>query len=562
MATTFDVNRIGGGTFELVQDPSTGQYSYKKVGFNPVKSLTIPDLGTATTTAATTTETKKDTTDISKPFEQLAKQTSGRDDTIDYTGQMLKDARKIDPQLQMTRDNLTSSFIGEERPTKTYAEQLADLQKPPMLGDTGGSMDQMSGAMTNQYRSESEKFKTRFDPTQIQPATPKINPKSITVDSDNNLYKGGALIGKGNPKSLRVGADGKVYRDGVYIGDGNPKSIRAVTGAKITGASGTDKAAMTSDAAQLGISKVESTQPTIGSFGTDPTSLVGGKDLEEDPGAQPRPDIEVEPTALKKVSTGLKSLSESVGRVVSSGPVGQIARAIGKPVGESAGVVSFNKTYFNVRDDGRIAGNPATDLYAGMNRTSKFGNLEKAGAKRIATREKTIATKKNVSQKFRDDTERMKEQQREYQKAKEKKTSSARERARMNQSGAGGNDSGSANARVICTDLHRTKELSTKDWIRDTKFTFKKLSIKHVKGYLLWAEPTVRHIQKYPRYRKIWKHIAQHRANDIAWRLNEGKFDLLGRIYAGIGEPLCWMLGNFVSDKQINRYNLSHWRRV
>tara|TARA_R100000995_G_scaffold27084_1_gene11821 strand:- start:751 stop:945 length:195 start_codon:yes stop_codon:yes gene_type:complete len=63
-------------------------------------------------------------------------------------------------------------------------------------------------------------------------------------------------------------------------------------------------------------------------------------------------------------------------------------------------------------------------------------------------------------------------------------------------------------------------------------------------------------------YRKMWKHIAQHRANDIAWRLNEGKFDLLGRIYAGIGEPVCWMLGNFVSDKQLNKYNTSHWRRV
>ena len=64
------------------------------------------------------------------------------------------------------------------------------------------------------------------------------------------------------------------------------------------------------------------------------------------------------------------------------------------------------------------------------------------------------------------------------------------------------------------------------------------------------------------RYRKIWKHIAQHRANDIAWRLNEGKIDLLGRIYAGIGEPVCWALGNFVSDKQISKYNLTHWRRA
>ena len=125
--------------------------------------------------------------------------------------------------------------------------------------------------------------------------------------------------------------------------------------------------------------------------------------------------------------------------------------------------------------------------------------------------------------------------------------------------GGGGNAGG---GRVICTDLHRTGELSTRDWIRDTKFTFKTLSKTHVKGYLLWAEPTVKHIQKYPRYRKVWKHIAQHRANDIAWRLNEGKFDLLGRMYAGIGEPICWMLGNFVSDKQINKYNLTHWRRA
>jgi hypothetical protein len=136
-----------------------------------------------------------------------------------------------------------------------------------------------------------------------------------------------------------------------------------------------------------------------------------------------------------------------------------------------------------------------------------------------------------------------------------------KQKATQGPAGSGGGGGGGG-GRVICTDLHRTGELSTRDWIRDTKFTFKTLSITHVKGYLLWAEPTVKHIQKYPRYRKVWKHIAQHRANDIAWRLNEGKFDLLGRIYAGIGEPLCWALGNFVSNKQINKYNLTHWRRA
>ena len=226
----------------------------------------------------------------------------------------------------------------------------------------------------------------------------------------------------------------------------------------------------------------------------------------------------------------------------------------------------LNKSYFNVRggsvDGQRIAGNPATDLYAGFNRTSDFGNLEKAGNKRISTREKTAArkgyTKDNDPTGFVAKTEKMKNDARSYKRAKETATDTSPGAT----GGEGGGDGGSDSGRVICTDLHRTGELSTRDWIRDTKFTFKTLSIKHVKGYLLWAEPTVKHIQKYPRYRKIWKHIAQHRANDIAWRLNEGKFDLLGRIYAGIGEPVCWALGNFVSDKQISKYNLTHWRRA
>jgi len=447
----------------------------------------------------------------------------------------------------MTRESLTSSFIGEERPTKTYAEQLADLQRPPMLGDRGGSMDQMSGAMTNQYRSDT-----------------KINSKSITVDSDNNLYKGGVLIGKGNQKTLRVGVDGKVYKDGVYIGDGNPKSIRAVTGAEITGATGTDKAAMTSDAASLGIKEVKSTQPTIGSFGTDPTAQIGGKDIEADVGTQPREDIEVEPTTLKKVSTGLKTLADSVGRVLTSGPIAQIAKVIGKPVGESAGAVALNKTYFNVRggsvDGQRIAGNPATDLYAGMNRTSKFGNLEKAGDKRIATREATAKrkgyTKDNDPTGFVAKTENMKNQARDYKSAKKSApvtgTTKPGTSGGSTATGGGGGGGGGGSSRVICTELHKTGEMLTEDWVRDIRFTYSKLSKKHIKGYLSWAVPTVRHIKKYPTYRKMWKHIAQHRANDIAWRLNQGKFDLLGRIYAGIGEPLCWLIGNFVTDKTYN----------
>jgi hypothetical protein len=244
-----------------------------------------------------------------------------------------------------------------------------------------------------------------------------------------------------------------------------------------------------------------------------------------------------------------------------SNPVFAGAKMVAGMLPKETSTQKMNKGYFNTNEGSqRISGNPATDLYAGMNRTSDFGNLENAGNKRIATREATIAkrekTDKPMSPKFKADTEKMKDQAKDY-KAQKTETQKATQ-GPAGGGGGGGSDSG----RVICTDLHRTGELSTRDWIRDTKFTFKTLSITHVKGYLLWAEPTVKHIQKYPRYRKMWKHIAQHRANDIAWRLNEGKFDLLGRIYAGIGEPLCWALGNFVSNKQINKYNLTHWRRA
>jgi hypothetical protein len=114
----------------------------------------------------------------------------------------------------------------------------------------------------------------------------------------------------------------------------------------------------------------------------------------------------VKKDALQTISTSLKTTGDSILNKIKT-PTMMALEFIGKPRGESAGAVALNKNYFTDRGDGRIGGNPATDLYAGMNRVSAFGNLEKAGERRIARREQTIATK-NVSQKFIDDTNRMK----------------------------------------------------------------------------------------------------------------------------------------------------------
>ena len=509
MATTFDVNRVGGGTFELVQDPATGRYTVKQVGFTPVKKLSIPDYTTATAGTTDTAEaTKKATEEVVKQqTTELFKPASGGD-RIDYTGgemlsqaQLQKEAKKIDPQV-----DTTTTSLGIARPT------IRDV-----AGDT-----------------TEQKTQTTFE----RPTMKDVAGEELPADR-----KAPGIFTDKTP----IGSPFKAF-------DVTPKGV--FSRPEYTSTTPSAKAAMTSDAAQLGISKVESTAM--------PSATRTAKEADFASGVY-EPDKKVESipetmqTGLKKVKTGLQTLADSVGKVLANGPVISILKGA---VTETP-TQKFDKSYFNVREDGRIAGNPTTDLYAGFNRVSAFGDLERAGRNRIANREKTIEKKGyKPGDKFYDDTQNMKEQQRDYQKEKEKKTSSARERARMNQTGSGGNDSGSSNARVICTELHRTKELSTQDWVRDVKFTFNNLSKKHVKGYLSWAVPTVEHIKKYPKYRKVWKHIAQHRANDIAWRLNQGKFDLLGRIYAGIGEPLCWLIGNFVNDKHYEELNRTGKRHI
>mgnify|MGYP001184083174 CR=1 FL=1 len=232
-----------------------------------------------------------------------------------------------------------------------------------------------------------------------------------------------------------------------------------------------------------------------------------------------------------------------------------------------------------VGKDGKSV-NAADSVFGGMNSRSGFGDISKGAQSRVDTRN-SAKTQERISKlsperqkAFNDKTKDLEKELREHNNERvasreDKSGATGKNKGGFTNPGkgsygphSGGGGGGNGGGRVICTDLHRTGELSTKDWIRDTKFTFTTLSKKHVKGYLLWAEPTVKHMQKYPRYRKMWKHIAQHRANDIAWRMKQGKFDLLGRIYAGIGEPLCWVIGNFVSDYNLNKLGVNkQWQK-
>ena len=99
--------------------------------------------------------------------------------------------------------------------------------------------------------------------------------------------------------------------------------------------------------------------------------------------------------------------------------------------------------------------------------------------------------------------------------------------------------------RVICNELMRQKLLSREDVILDYRFTKDYLTPTHVRGYHVWAISTVKQMRK-GRHVKFWRHIAKHRANEIAYIYGKrDKPDYLGKVYRKIGEPTCWVIGLF-----------------
>jgi hypothetical protein len=364
MATTFDVNRIGGGTFELVQDPATGKYTVKQVGFTPVKKLSIPDYTTATTTAGTT-DTSKATTEATT--QTVAQQTTeafkptGGGDRIDYTGsemlsqaQLQKEAKKIDPQV-----DTTTTSLGIARPT---------------MRDIAGDTTQQT------TKSEFER------------------PTMRDIAGDITQSKAPGIVVDKTPispfRSLSFGA----------------QQVQAPQAYASTTADA--RAAMTSDAAQLGISKVAAQPLDTERFAGSTAGTLADPAEKED--VKP----EAPTTGLSTVKTGLQTLASSVGKVLTSGPIATIAKSIAANIQESP-TDKFNKSYFNVMDNGRIGGNPATDVFGGMNAVSAFGDVAKGARSRIATRKNTIATK-NVSQEFIDKTKEMEKQLEEYNNEKNK----------------------------------------------------------------------------------------------------------------------------------------------
>ncbi|MAO24174.1 MAG: hypothetical protein CMJ25_25765 [Phycisphaerae bacterium] len=109
----------------------------------------------------------------------------------------------------------------------------------------------------------------------------------------------------------------------------------------------------------------------------------------------------------------------------------------------------------------------------------------------------------------------------------------------------GGLIGGLLGGRVICNELMRQGIMTRKQVVLDYKFTEDYLTPQHVAGYHVWAVWMVRQMRK-GRLVNFWKHVAGHRANEIAYIYGESdKPDYLGKVYRKILEPICWSIGFF-----------------
>jgi hypothetical protein len=480
---TFDPNRIGPGTFELVRDSTTGNYTIKEVGFTKISPLNLPDLDTtAATTTATQTQTATDVTG-----DTVSQQTKmafnmpdrGGDNQPDTTGSMLQEAKQ-------TSDMLSNTFDSPEMTRRDEAKITSplDIQSPTEKVFDKPNMREVAGDDVQQTKPALE----------LEEPTVRTDPRGLSARGTIDRRQG-----------TTEGTTEETTDDSKFL----PSNIAT-----------------------------RSDQGEMVAPGID-TTTVSDQDLEADPGTKPRTDIKPKQSALETVSTSVKSVFKNI-----QTPTMMLIGAVTKSRGESAGAVAHNKQYFTDRGDGRIGGNPATDLYAGMNRTSMFGNLAKAGDKRIARREKTIAKRAKagnpVSQKFIDDTNNMKDQAKDYkQSLKEAPVTGT---TKPGESGGSGPTGGKS---IVCTAMYQTTGLE--DWKKAMKIWYiyqkKYLTIQHQEGYHKLFKPFVKGMHKSKIIKAIGAHVAKHRTQHLKHVMFNSKPSLLGKVYNKILEPICYWVG-------------------
>ena len=537
MAKTFNPQRVGGGTFSLVRD-SQGNYSLKETGFDKVVSLPMIELGqTAQTTTAQQTKTAS----------QLTGQTAQALTSGATTG-----GGGGGGAFQFTDANPYKLQEQGEDVSKRLTQSQVDSNRDFMMG-MGGKTD--TGAP----------FPGR---SRITPTTPSDDTGALglaemdttkTLDiKDTSEVLDEPFKGTGTMTT----AQRSKLTGGTRVGPGTIKS-------RIAAERDTDIGTMDTVAPFPGRSRGMG-GPALGISASPQTTQVADQDLEADVGTQAQLGIKKAPTAVDQLKATGTQIKKTVDSILQPGAAiklaGQVVGGVLKAISPEPSVMDKFKTgYFKTAGDlgsstdpGRIVGNPQTNVFAGMNRNSAFGNLGQSGQKRVdrvsgyasKNREKAAKARKagnlEKARKYDEKAKRQEDKARTFQEQVDKYNKDKPVTGTTKPGESGGADNSRDSGKIVCTMMNESYGFGSfrnKIWM---KF-HRNISPEYQKGYHKLFLPLVKYAKQKGITNKfiknILEHIAVHSTIDMRQSLR-GKRHTLGRIYRKIILPLCYWAGS------------------
>ena len=545
MAKTFNPQRVGGGTFSLVRD-SQGNYSLKETGFDKVVSLPMIELGqTAQTTTAQQTKTAS----------QLTGQTAQALTSGATTG-----GGGGGGAFQFTDANPYKLQEQGEDVSKRLTQSQVDSNRDFMMG-MGGKTD--TGAP----------FPGR---SRITPTTPSDDTGALGLaEMDTTKTLDIEYTSKVLDKPLEAG--GITKKAGISRIRGPRDFAKATqTGTAFARPKAGTIDQMAADATQTSTAFARPKAGTIDQMATlgisasPQTTQVADQDLEADAGTQAQLGIKKAPTAVDQLKATGTQIKKTVDSILQPGAAiklaGQVVGGVLKAISPEPSVMDKFKTgYFKTAGDlgsstdpGRIVGNPQTNVFAGMNRNSAFGNLGQSGQKRVdrvsgyasKNREKAAKARKagnlEKARKYDEKAKRQEDKARTFQEQVDKYNKDKPVTGTTKPGESGGADNSRDSGKIVCTMMNESYGFGSfrnKIWM---KF-HRNISPEYQKGYHKLFLPLVKYAKQKGITNKfiknILEHIAVHSTIDMRQSLR-GKKHLLGRVYRRIILPLCYWAGS------------------
>ena len=532
---TFDSNRVGGGTFQLEQDPLTGEYKVKEVGFIKLPDLKLPELEQAAPVVPDPTPDDPTDDDPADPGTGGAGG-GGAGERGGFTGEsMLKNIQK-----EATGDS--ANLINQATTLSSNLNKVdrTSLDQGAIKVEDIRSLE----SMPKSYQNLVNEYNRHQADVQQRNMTGSADEEQALSDlmysrelrNQINEMKGTSFVTKEGATITAGRKDPEIIKAAPKIADFSegPKTVPFGT---LTGG--------TTPIAQGTFTKESIDKSFLGEEGTTTKKNI----------------LKVAEEKVKKLFDPEKSMTLQI--------IGGTAKAIGGILSggrEPTATQKLNTSLFQTRGDlgssvdpGRIVGDPTTDLYAGMNRNSLYGNLEAAGNKRIERRTNTVNKRgvkdkayaeanglkydpKGVSAQFHRNTNGMKKQAATYKREKEATIDTS---PGATGGEGGGSDKGSDSGKIVCTMMNESYGFGSfrnKIWM---KF-HGDIAPEYQKGYHKLFLPLVSYAKQKGITNKIIKnileHIAVHSTIDMRQTLR-GKTHLLGRIYRKIILPLCYWAG-------------------